>query len=1148
MKRLRLYLDWLCCVIPLRILIPLGLVVFLPRTPLLAQPITAADDGTGTVVTPNGNQLDISGGSSSGDGANLFHSFQQFGLDSGQIANFLANPNLENILGRVVGGNPSIINGLIQITGGSPNLYLMNPAGIVFGPNASLNVPADFTATTATGIGFSNNLWFNAFGTNDYQNLVGNPSQFAFDLSQPGSIINAGNLEVLPGNSLTFLAGNVINTGELKAAGGRITLSSVPGESLVKISQAGSLLSLEVLPPRDSSGLMLPFTPLDLPALLTGAGETRVKVTPTRKLQLTDSGVIVPNEGGVAMPAAGFAYASGTIDVSNSAAGGIGGEVNVLGNKVGLVSANINASGINGGGTVRLGGDYQGKGTIPNALRTFVSSDSVINADALNNNNGGRVIVWADEVTRFYGAITAQGGSESGSGGFAEVSSKGFLDYAGVANLSAIQGQFGTLLLDPTNITVVAGADNPAELAANDQFSDPGADNIINNGTINAAMANVILQATNNITFDAPITIAQQGVGITAQANNDIFVNESITTNGGAVNLVGDSDNSGAGRVDINGTINGSISTRGGDITVKGTSNIVNTSGSFQRSPVGILSGGMIDSGGGKIIFNGTSTGTGISARGISVEGNLMSRGGEIVLTGNSLSEFGIFNNNLIDSGGGKITFNGTSTGTDTSARGIFVNGNITSGGGEISLVGNSINTGIYITNAIITSGTGNITLTADRIYLDPNNPTITGITGTGNLLLQPSTPSLNPEIGGTFLNAEAPARLNGFSSITIGGEDSSGSITLGDNVTFNSPVTLRSLAGNGSINTAGSTLTAAGDVTLVANQNITTGNITNPGHAITLTSLLGNIDTTSGTIDSSSSTGNGGAISLTSKTGAVDSGDLISLGAAGGGDITVQAHSRISTGLINSSSSSGNGGNVTLDPENDIQVAAINAQGGTNGTGGNVDITTDQFFRATDTFTDGNGILSSISTVGGNRGGNITIRHGGGGITPFDIGSGTTNGTAGAITSGNFTIAPFQSFPYTYTQGNIQIISIDQPNSDDPNLKPILLPSYTSDLLINRVDPNFIALQIGTDFSQLEQLLTRRYEKYLGISNISIVSLQEAQAILRRIEQATGVKPAIIYAVFVPTTVPPSTPGDEVKSQSKPTLQQPVSTWEFNS
>ena len=77
-----------------------------------AQPIAPAPDGTNTVVTPNGNRYDISGRSLSGDRANLFHSFTQFGLSEGQTANFLTNPNIQNILGRITGGNPSLINGL----------------------------------------------------------------------------------------------------------------------------------------------------------------------------------------------------------------------------------------------------------------------------------------------------------------------------------------------------------------------------------------------------------------------------------------------------------------------------------------------------------------------------------------------------------------------------------------------------------------------------------------------------------------------------------------------------------------------------------------------------------------------------------------------------------------------------------------------------------------------------------------------------------------------------------------------------------------------------------------------------------------------------------------------------------------------------
>jgi large exoprotein involved in heme utilization and adhesion len=112
----------------------------------------------------------------------------------------------------------------------------MNPAGIVFGRGASLNVPASFTATTATAIGFDGNNWFNAFGKNNYQNLIGTPSIFAFDNAQPGSIVNGGNLAVGEEQNLTLLGGNVINTGQLTAPSGTITLAAVPGENLVRIT------------------------------------------------------------------------------------------------------------------------------------------------------------------------------------------------------------------------------------------------------------------------------------------------------------------------------------------------------------------------------------------------------------------------------------------------------------------------------------------------------------------------------------------------------------------------------------------------------------------------------------------------------------------------------------------------------------------------------------------------------------------------------------------------------------------------------------------------------------------------------------------------------------------------------------------------
>ena len=281
--------------------IPFGIVALyaIPPGQAQTQPITAepSPNGTGTVVTPNGKQFDITGGTRAG--ANLFHSFQTFGLGQNQIANFLSDPSVQNILGRVVSGNPSVINGLIKVSGGNSNLFLMNPAGIIFGTGASLNVPASFTATTATGIGFGSN-WFNASGANDYSSLVGTPNTFAFTVNQPGSIINSGILSVGQGQNITLLGGTIVSTGLVLAPGGQITVAAIPGENLVRLNQTGSLLNLEIRPPAPADGQLsnwtLPIT--TLPQLLTGGGgsnATGVRVNSNGQVELIGSGVLVEN-------------------------------------------------------------------------------------------------------------------------------------------------------------------------------------------------------------------------------------------------------------------------------------------------------------------------------------------------------------------------------------------------------------------------------------------------------------------------------------------------------------------------------------------------------------------------------------------------------------------------------------------------------------------------------------------------------------------------------------------------------------------------------------------------------------------------------------------------------------------------------------
>lgn len=481
-------------------------------SPARSQSISPATDGTGTVVTQTGNRFDINGGTQAG--SNLYQSFQRFGLNQNQIANFLSNPSIQNILGRVVGGDPSVINGLLQVTGSNANLFLVNPAGIVFGSSASLNVPASFTATTANGIQVGSQ-WFGVNTTADgLSALTGNPNAFAFTATQPGAIFNAGNLAVSPGQSLTLVGGAVLNTGTLTAPGGTIMIAAVPGEKLVRLSPAGGVLSLDL--PLDTktalSANAQPITPLSLPALLVRSSipvATGVSVE-NGVVTLTNSGLSVPTDPGTAI-------ASGTFDTSGSQTGGT---VNVLGSKVGLVSANINASGSTGGGTVLIGGEYQGRGAVTNASRTFVSSDSVIRADALTSGNGGRVIVWADDATQFLGTISARGGRQAGNGGFVEVSGKQNLQYLGTVDTSAPNGNFGTLLLDPADITitpggaadgftgsVLAGDAGPSTLTQNQLQSLPG-------------NTNVRIEATNTITIQplGTLSFAAGSGSITFQA------------------------------------------------------------------------------------------------------------------------------------------------------------------------------------------------------------------------------------------------------------------------------------------------------------------------------------------------------------------------------------------------------------------------------------------------------------------------------------------------------------------------------------------------------------------------------------------------------------------------------------------------------
>jgi filamentous hemagglutinin family protein len=180
------------------------------------------------------------------------------------------------------------------------------------------------------------------------------------------------------------------------------------------------------------------------------------------------------------------------------------GTVQIVGSRVALLEqARVDVSGSTGGGTVLIGGDYQGQGTVPRATQTVIGTNVTINADATGQGNGGKVIVWADGATRFYGNISARGGQLGGDGGFVEVSGAQNLNFHGRVDTTASFGHAGILLLDPTNITVVAGATPIPSNAADGIWStteDAG------NQTIGADAIATLLE-TNQLTLEATDTI-----------------------------------------------------------------------------------------------------------------------------------------------------------------------------------------------------------------------------------------------------------------------------------------------------------------------------------------------------------------------------------------------------------------------------------------------------------------------------------------------------------------------------------------------------------------------------------------------------------------------------------------------------------------
>ena len=479
--------------------------------------------GQGSIATPTSTSTVINQSSNS-----LSINWQSFDVASNESVSFVQPSSNAVALNRILDQKPSEVFGRIDSNG---KVVLLNSNGIMFGQNAQLNV-GSLLATSLNVISFdesTGHLSLSAAGT-------------------PGAIINNGTISAAPHGSVSLVGGTVANNGLIVAEYGTVNLAA--GRAATLDFYGGGLLRFDADSALTSNG--------GAAAGVDNAGQIRadggqVLLTTSAAQNVFDRAVNndglvranrIDNTGGAIrlVGAGGTVVSSGELDASGVGADSSGGTVQVLGQYVGLFgNAVVDVSGDAGGGVALIGGDFQGSNPdVINARATIVAPGASIVADARTAGDGGRVIVWADEGTSYYGSLSARGGSLSGDGGFAEVSGKKGLVFEGTTDLSAANGSFGSLLLDPENISIQTNAGNATP---NLNFADGPTNANVTPASIISALGtgSVLLQATDDITVNADVNAAGSPLAntLTLQAGDDVIftTNMNIVT-GGPISLI----------------------------------------------------------------------------------------------------------------------------------------------------------------------------------------------------------------------------------------------------------------------------------------------------------------------------------------------------------------------------------------------------------------------------------------------------------------------------------------------------------------------------------------------------------------------------------------------------------------------------------
>ncbi len=489
--------------------------------------------GGATITSPNSTSTIIN---QTTDKAIL--TWQDFSIASGNSVTFNQPGSSSIALNRVLGTTPSTINGDLFANG---HVWLINGNGILFGKGSQVNV-GSLIATTAD---IDNQDFLN--GNYKFGSASGNPN---------AGIFNDGSIHAANGGSI-ILAGPVVsNNGIIQADLGNITLGGVSTFSVD--FQGDNLLRFQVGSPVQQTPVNADGHPVK--ALVSNTGKIsarggRVLMT-TRAAEsvvnnvINNTGMVEATsvsvkDGEIVLDAGdGTVELGGTVDASGKAPGETGGSVTVEGKTVVVADgARIDVSGDQGGGTVRIGGDTHGQGTIPNAQTTTVGRATIV-ADAISNGDGGKVVIWSDEQTQFAGTVSARGGEQGGDGGFVETSGKHLaLATTAMVDTLAPKGKTGSWLLDPYNVVVQSGGESGLHDGVLGLNDDPDSTDIIDPATITGALSstNVTIEAQNDIiVVDDLIYSSTHALSLLAQHDIDIFakVQNVLASGGGAINLV----------------------------------------------------------------------------------------------------------------------------------------------------------------------------------------------------------------------------------------------------------------------------------------------------------------------------------------------------------------------------------------------------------------------------------------------------------------------------------------------------------------------------------------------------------------------------------------------------------------------------------